>query len=576
MQATPTRAVLRASAVACLLLPLAAGCSGSSGSSGPSGGGTSADFLIGDAPQDDLLSFTAQLDSLRLERQDGRLTDDLLADPVRLEFLGLEDRLAWIGSARPATGNYVAVHVGFVPFSYTAVAEDGSAVTVNAVSDELVARFPAPRAFDRREYSRFEIDLNLLDSLQGDVSAGTITFDPRGSAEATDGSAPVVFDELQGVVRTADAGTGTLVLDAFLDDARTLPLGRVRLQVDPLTLLLSESNTIYLSPVHFLDDLVAGKSVVEVHGDLTAGGAIDPRWIRVQDLTGAVPAGNAVELEGRIVGLSAGGFDLRVREVVEGTAVADPVLVGLGRSTVQVATGPLGRTLLDSGDLVPGSQLAVGQTVRVAFTDFATEPFPAGLVVLRHLDPRFDGEIVDDAGLPANVVLHLDPNEPALIAGLVASTATDVVLDVTATPVTLDLRHRPVLQADQLLSDLRLKVRGTLSGTPAAPALQASDVVVVPGRLADAQVVSADEGTSSFATTGGTLLAPFGGMVFPGPTSVTIQPGAVFLGDASSEAEFFALFAGLGAGEVLAVEVHGIGTGVPNEIGAYQLRASVQ
>ena len=121
-----------------------------------------------------------------------------------------------------------------------------------------------------------------------------------------------------------------------------------------------------------------------------------------------------------------------------------------------------------------------------------------------------------------------------------------------------------------------VNIRGTLSGTPAAPALQASDVLVVPGRLADAQVVSADEGTSSFATTGGTLLAPFGGMVFPGPTNVTIQPGAVFLGDATSEAEFFALFAGLEAGEVLAVEVHGIGTGVPNEIGAYQLRVLVQ
>lgn len=116
---------------------LLAGCGGG-GSGGGGGGGagmaSSAHFLIGDAPRDDLLSFTAEVGTLQLERTDGKLTENLLPGPVTVEFIDLEETFAWLTSARPGNGSYVAAHVGFVPLSYAALAEDGSPVTVNAVT----------------------------------------------------------------------------------------------------------------------------------------------------------------------------------------------------------------------------------------------------------------------------------------------------------------------------------------------------------------------------------------------------------------------------------------------------------
>lgn len=557
---------------------LIAGCGGGGGGSSRSGSGklTNAHFLIGDAPRDDLLSFTAEVDTLQLERNDGRLTDDLLPGTAQVEFIDLQERFAWLTTARPAAGDYISVRVGFVPGSYVAVAEDGSPVTVNALADELVASFPASVRVDRGEYNRFEIDLDLFDSLQGDVSSGMITFDPLGSGKVTDGSVALAFDELQGIVKLADSSTGRLVVDAYLDDQLTQLFARLQVTIDPLTLLLTEANNVYLSAADFFDDVITNQSVVEVHGDLDLGGVVLPRWIRVQDRTGATTPGSQVELEGRIVGSTTGTeFNLRIEEVREGSGVALPVLAGITGPTVRVALGPLTRVILDAGDVIPRQDLVVGQAVKVAFDSFATEPFPAALVAVDELEPRFAGRITDIGGLPGAINMRLDDHEPALVAGQVASTATDVAVDLTGSTVVLDVEARPVLTPSQLLTDQRLWARGSLSGAPSSPNLQCLEVVVIPGRLADAQVATIDEANAAFTTTGGVLLAPFGGMVFPGPAAVEIDPLAVFRGDATTQAEFFALFNGLGTGETLVVETHGIGTGTPGEIHAFELEVEV-
>lgn len=408
------------------------------------------------------------------------------------------------------------------------------------------------------------------------MSTGVVTFDPIGSAQVSDGGAAVGFEELQGIVRQTDTSAGTVLVDAYHDDQLTLLFARFRIQVDPLTLLLTESDTVYLTPGDFLDDLVRGASVVEVHGELDLGGAVAPRWIRVQDLTGSVPRGSRVELEGRIVGSTTGTeFDLRINEIVEGASVALPVLGTISGPTVRVALGPLTRTIVGAGDVVARQSLAVGQAVKVAFGEFLAEPFPAALVVVDELEPRFDGRITDIAGLPAAAELHLDANEPALVAGLVTSTTTDVALDLTGSTIVLDLDQEPVLLPSQLMTDLGIRVRGTLSGPPGGPNLQALETVIVPGRVVDAQVATIDEPAARFTTSGGTFSSSFGGMVLPGPLTVVIDPLAVFGGDASTQAEFFALFNGLGTGEMLVVEALGIGSGVPNEVRAYEIRAEV-
>lgn len=60
------------------------------------------------------------------------------------------------------------------------------------------------------------------------------------------------------------------------------------------------------------------------------------------------------------------------------------------------------------------------------------------------------------------------------------------------------------------------------------------------------------------------------------PFSVTVDPSCAFSGAASSQAEFFARFSALGAGQTLRVEVEGLGTSVANEVRAYEIRATVE
>jgi len=55
-----------------------------------------------------------------------------------------------------------------------------------------------------------------------------------------------------------------------------------------------------------------------------------------------------------------------------------------------------------------------------------------------------------------------------------------------------------------------------------------------------------------------------------------LASGAVFTGDATSQAGFFNLFAGLGAGESLVVEIAGIGTGAVDAIVAHEIRARIE
>ena len=71
------------------------------------------------------------------------------------------------------------------------------------------------------------------------------------------------------------------------------------------------------------------------------------------------------------------------------------------------------------------------------------------------------------------------------------------------------------------------------------------------------------------------LKDPFGNTVVSPPFRVDFLPETVFKDEARTRQEFFALFASLKAGEVLEVEVEGIGSGPANEILGYEIESEV-
>jgi hypothetical protein len=547
---------------------------GAGGGGGSSGAQASGDFLITDAPRDDLLSFAATIDALRLERSDGTLGGDLLAVDVTVEFLGLDGAFAWLAGAALAPGSYSAVEVSFEPFGYAARAMDGSSVTVNALSDVLRVELAAPLVVDANGYARFEIDLDLLAALDGDVASGTIVFDPVGSLSSNDGSEDAPIDEIKGIVRSADALAGTLVLDAFVDDQQTIPLGEVTVQVGPSALLLDDDGTVFSSRDAFFAALVPDTTLLEVHGALSADGQVDATRIEVEDGIGGGSA--LVRIEGLIVGLGASDLELLIIEIEDGAAVAAPVLAALGDpSSILCSFDASTVFLLEEDQLTTSASLAVGQEVKARFLEFASEPFPVREVEIEGANPEFEGVITDLSGLPDTFVIHLVGDEPAILSGDVASTATDVTVSIDGAPLFLDVESEPNLSSSDLLVGLKVQPEGTLSGPPDAPAIAAAKIKIFAGRLRDADVQAVDSLAATFDTVGGEIDDPFGETISPGPLHVVLDPSCAFEGDASSSASFFALFDGLGSTQTLRVEVGGRGTGAPSEIRAYEIEVMV-
>src|SRR6056297_1792919 len=97
----------------------AAGCGGGDGS-GTTPGTFTVDGLVQDAPIDDLSSFSATVDSVRLVTGGGATTPNLLDGSVRVEWLGLDGIGAWLFQHRPPQGTFTAVRVVLDPGSLVA------------------------------------------------------------------------------------------------------------------------------------------------------------------------------------------------------------------------------------------------------------------------------------------------------------------------------------------------------------------------------------------------------------------------------------------------------------------------
>jgi hypothetical protein len=401
-------------------------------------------------------------------------------------------------------------------------------------------------------------------------------FDPLGTSTDDNGSSSSAIDEIKGVVRSADAGAGSFVLDAFVEHDPGVPLGPVEVQVAGATLLVRDDGTIFADAAEFFASLVPDTTLLEVHGALV-NGQVHATRIEVEDNLGGGGGDNLVKIQGLVLGIGPGNtFEIAIAEVEDGASIVAAAFGGTIPGTLTVDWNDATIFFLEEHQLTTSASLAIGQEVKVKFPLFDNPPFVASRVEIENEGVEFEGHVTSIAGLPGSVVVHLEGDDPAILSGQVASTSTDVTVDISASTLFLDAGDEPALSTGDLLVGLKVQPEGALSGSPTEPTITATTMKVFAGRLDDATVQTVDAGLVSFTTSGGEIDDPFGGGVVAGPLTVTIAPGAVFTGDAAGPAGFLGLFAGLGAGETLVVEIEGIGTGTSDAIVAHEIRARVE
>lgn len=547
-------------------LVLVAACSDSDPVGGPPPG--QGDVLVTDAPATDLASFRVGITSVRLTKGAGNpATKNLIDGPVSVELVGLDGPGAWLRTGSIPRGNYTGVQVLFDPAGFSAVGKDGSAVPVTPIATTWTVDFASVlRITGSTDYDRIVVDVDLLESLTGDLTG--VDFTPDGSVATSDGSTPQEIDEVRGVVDEFSAALDEIELETFVDDDLDVDLGDVVVRTDGSTVTLAENGS-PLALGAFYGSLSTGDTLLEVHGDLGEDGVLLARLITIEDQNEGFNVANDVKLEGTVVGLVGTTFDLRIGEVEKGAAVAGPVLAGLADPTTPVIDVVVGTTVLDEvGQALAPADLTVGTRVEVLLQTFHTdpEPFPA-FRVRRLAVAGAETAITDVAGLPDDVVVNLDANDPLIASGDVADDTTDVTLDLTGATFVLGTDGRPALAAADLLTGLEARAEGDFS----ADTIDVDRLFVRPGRMTGEVATMAD--ATTFTTSLDTLLDPFGDTVVSDPFTVRIDPACVFQGDATSGQDLKDLFDLHGAGAV-DLEIEGIGTGVADEILAFEIEVT--
>ena len=562
MLAAPMRLFLPL--LASILLPA---CGGGDGSDAL-GSTESVQVLLGTSPGDGLLAFEARVSSVRFERLDGSTTDDLLAGDQSLEWLGLDDRYALASSAPVDADDYAAVLVGFAPGALEAKACDGAPVDVTG-GDVWRVELEPPRTLGGALGGRVALELDLLDSIEGEPSLGLIDFTPEGASLPPNGDDDLELDELFGLVLDVDQPGKRFTMEAYLGADGLVPIGDVVVELTAGALLLGLDGEPAPAAASFLNTLVPGQSVVEVHGTLAASGStVLADRVELEDQLG--PAG-LVRIEGIVLAVGDDEtFELLISEIEQGKLLAEAVLADLGNpSSIAVAWND--DTVFLSGDagmLATPEHLGVGQRVLVRFAEFETEPFLALEIELDDQGGSFRGRVVAVDELPERFTMRLLPDEPALSSGAVDSSTTDVVVELDGSePFELQLPMKPSLAAGDLLVDLRVRVRGDLAGPSDAPTIAANDVRVRPGRLKQAQVTGTDVDAALFTTLGGDLQESFGATVGPGALEVRLEPDP-FTPGVKDLAELFDDLEQLGA----QADVRGIGSGEQDVVRAFWVK----
>ncbi|HTF91376.1 MAG TPA: hypothetical protein VK843_23395, partial [Planctomycetota bacterium] len=499
---------------------------------------------------------------------------NLLAVPLTIDLIGADAAPRWVLRQDLPAGTFRGVALDITPASTQAIDRAAAAITVTETATAFEVFFPAPVTITATGYRQLVLDIDLPLSLSGTVAAPPLLFDPTGTASLTlGGTASSAIDEVQGTVLTTTPGTNRLSIDAFADGDLTLPLDETTVSLTAGTLLIDEAGLPFASTAAFYAALVTGTTVLEVHGTLT-GGIIVASRIEVEDDGVGNPA-YVVKIDGRIVNLDtvADTFDVEVIEIEKGSATAGPIIGGA--TSIAVTYTITTSIVIDGNTPTTETSLAEGQRVKVKFPTFVATPFAASQIEIED-QPEFEGVITDVTGLPVSVIIRLNANEPAIAAGQVLDAQTDVVVNIAGAAPFLDTDGDPALLTTQLQPGLKIEVHGAITGLNTAPTIASTKTKIHSGRF-KGDVTATFPLLHSFSATITDLKDSFGNSVAFGPVTVNIDPATtIFSGEAETEAEFNGLFATLGVGEVLEVEVFGLGTvTTPNEILAYEIKAKV-
>lgn len=556
-----------------LLAAGVAGCTNGDGLGGGVGGAISGkgDLLVQDAPVTDLLSFTVDVTEARLVDPLGGVSANLLGGARRVELLGLQGKARWLNSGGLPEGTWNGLRLHFATNTAAAVAKSGASVPVTVSSPVLASDFAAPLVVDDEgDYQRLLVDVDLSSSLSGDLTG--LVFQPDGRVVVDSGVSAQQLDEFRGTVLTSDASANSMTVRAYVDDDLSVALGDLVVTVASGANLYRVDGLAYATSADFFADLVGGATTLEVHGTLGSGGAVTADEIHIEDQDGGSSSAGEVELEGIVESLAAGSFDLRVAEIEKGASIAGPVLAGLTDPTLATVSHD-GTTdfISEDGAAANSADLAVGQRVKVRFGTFVSSPFPAARVRLDR-EAGAEAVVTDVSGLPGQVIVHVDADEPWVTSGAIASDTTDVTVALAGAGVFLDVPGDVAIAAADLEVGLELRVEGALAGTT----VTATRVEVHPGRLSG-EITAAASATQFTVAVSSPPNDPFGANVDgTGPYSLVLASGAQVEGDATSGTELKQLFDALLPGEHLLVEVRGLGTEIANEIDAYRIEAEVQ
>jgi len=385
-------------ALSLLVLPLGLGsCNDGDGQEGGTPGVSTGlafgDFLITDAAAEELFSFRTVVDSLQLVRLDGTRTENLMVMPVGVDLLGLRERADWLAAIPFPSGTYKGVVLGFDPLELGARDLVGDPVDVVPVATELALDLTPPFEVERGSYARFLVDVDLENSLVGAVADGELLFDPVGVAEASDGSAPVTVAALDAKVILRDTGTLALSVDGFADGDHARALGGFALVVDEGTVLVDARGFVSDQPAFYYTQLVPGLTVVEVQGELGAGGVLLASRIEIEAQDGRPGSLFPVKLEGTVAAVGPGPvLTLRLRQVVRGIAVFGPALEAQDDPNVLAVSFDARTRTFDGLGTVASEAVLAGSEVELKLELAPGSPFPALRIGVVGFDDRFASE----------------------------------------------------------------------------------------------------------------------------------------------------------------------------------------
>lgn len=573
-------------------LALGLGACGGTGGGGGGDSASSAQFLVGSTGDTDLFALSAELTEIRLIRDDGTPTANLLPAPTRVEFVGLQDVAEWLMGVAIEPGTYTRIEVGFDPNTVEATTTTGTDVALSVLSSVWELEFDRPVTLASGSGERVELVLDLNESIAGDVVPAPPTFLPVGDVYASsggDGDGERGLDHLRGIVVAAALRDMTFALDVYHDEGMDDSMGKLLVHVNEDTLLVDDNGVTFPNAEAFFASLRIGMTVVEVGGGLDDQGTLQADRVVILDQAGGDGRPPIVQIQGMVLHVfgedelgsngDRGQFVLLIRRILEGADIAEPVLAGIGDpSSIDVAYDDSTRIVGPFGTELPREALRVGQIVDVSFEDFVEPPFLASKIEIEEIDACFAGYITEVDAEAGQIVILLDDDDREMHENDLDG-HREVLVDLTGAETHLSVRQRPSLEVSELVTGMKIVVCGTLEhrpgdmeGDPDQPVIVGRKAALHPGHLIMGVPSEIDVDACSFTLRSGRIVQPFGDLVTGLPLNVLIDEDAYFRGDADSKEAFFRLFESLQPGESLDVKIKGIGSGEPDEVVGFELK----